>query len=232
MGDTRVDPRTCEFHMDARADMLLEFMSAMGHERFSIVCHDQGGAATQILATRHPERVTCLVLTDCVCYDNWPVPVIAAYQQILRIPFLLDIMSATGFHQWLETSTPFSAFRRGVYRRDALTEGAIREYLRPARENRQRRESAKRFLMAGSPRFTMQVVEGLQQFDKPTMVLWAADDAFISPSWGVKLFGEIPGAERFELSPFCGHFWPEERPEEGATLIAEFLREHTAVAQA
>ena len=153
---------------------------------------------------------------------------IAFYQKMARIPLLFDALSLTGFHQWLETKTPLSAFRKGVYQRDRLSDGAIREYLRPGREDRKCRESFKRFLQAGSPRCTMQVVEGLRQFQKPTLVLWAADDVFISPSWGKKLFEEIPGARRFELIPFCGHFWQEERPEAFAPLIGEFLGEHAA----
>jgi len=66
-------------------------------------------------------------------------------------------------------------------------------------------------------------VEGLRKFDRPTLILWAADDYYISPSWGRKLLDDIPGAQRMELIPFCGHFWQEEKPAEFSSLMGEFL---------
>ena len=232
LGDTDVDPASSQFHMDAQSEMLLEFMATLGHERFSVVCHDQGGAAVQILAARRPESITSLVITNCVCYDNWPVPVIARLQALARVPLLMDLAARTGFFDWQETRAPWSAFRHGVYRSDSLSDEAIREYLRPMRTGPTERERFRRFLLAGSPRYSMQAVAGLKEFRKPTMVIWAADDPYLSPSWGKKLFEDIPGAGRFEIIPFCGHFWQEERPSEFASLIGEFLSEQGKPADA
>ena len=63
----------------------------------------------------------------------------------------------------------------------------------------------------------------LKKFDKPTMVIWAADDYYISPSWGKRLAEDIPGTKEFHLVPFCGHFWQEEKPAEFSSKIAVFL---------
>ena len=109
LGDTEVDPESGHFHMDAQAEMLLEFMTALGHERFGVVCHDQGGAAVQIIAARRPENLTCLVITNCVCYDNWPVPVIARLQALARVPLLMDALRRTGYFEgqsWKARSGP------------------------------------------------------------------------------------------------------------------------------
>ena len=40
------------------------------------------------------------------------------------------------------------------------------------------------------------------------------------------LFDEIPGACQFELIPFCGHFWQEEKPEEFTFIIRGFLADN------
>jgi len=225
LGDSEVDPDSDRFHMEAQAEMLLEFMEALGHERFSLVCHDQGGAAAQLVVACQPQRVDAFVVTDCVCYDNWPVPVIAAYQRFARIPMLLDLAGGSGLIQWIESRTPLSAFKYGVYERDRLTAEAIREYLRPLLDAHAR-ERFKRFLLAGNARYSLQAVPGLKQFDKPTLILWAAEDRYLSPSWGRRLYEDIPGAESFELIPSCGHFWQEERPAEFASRIGEFLTDH------
>ncbi len=223
LGDTRVDPETAEFDMEAQAEMLASFMSALGHEEFVVVCHDQGGAAAQILAARVPQRIRCMVFTDCVCYDNWPVPAIMQLQAISRVPLLPDLLNRSGAMAWLETKTRFSNFRKGVHNPSRLSDETIHEYLRPLQENRKRREAFRAFLLAGHPRYTLAAVSGLKAFHKPTMVIWAADDVYLSPSWGLRLMEDIPGAERFELVSFCGHFWQEERPAEFAGKIGAFL---------
>jgi len=225
LGDTEV-PVTGKFHMDAQAEMLVEFMETLGHKEFALVCHDQGGAAAQIIAARMPDRITCFVITNCVCYDNWPVPVIKALQRASRRKLMSELLARSGLSEWIETSTRLSNFRRGVYDRDKLTNESIREYLRPMRESREGRLRFREFLLAGDPRYTQLAVDGLKRFDKPTIIIWGADDHYLSPSWGRKLLEDIPGAERMELVPFCGHFWQEERPAEFASIMGEFLAEN------
>jgi len=226
LGDTDVDPDATPMDMEAQAEMLEEFMLGMGHETFGVVCHDQGGAAAQILAARRPGRIRCLVITNCVAYGNWPVPEVARLQQLFRIPVLPRLLIRSGAFLARELRTPLSAFRRGVYRPEAMSDEAIREYLRPLHGKPAERRRFVRFLMAGTARTTLGAVEGLRRFDRPTAVLWAAEDRYISPSWGKKLFEEIPGACQFELIGFCGHFWQEERPAEFAGHIGRFLAAH------
>jgi len=230
LGDTDVDPARAEFHMDAQAEMLMELMEKLGHDRYAIVCHDQGGAAAQIIAARQPQRITCFVLTDCVCYDNWPVPAIERLQRLSRWRPLSELFSASGVGLWLETRTRLSAFRKGVYEKSKLTDETIREYLRPL-STKAGRARFRAFLLAGDPRYTQLAVDGLREFDKPTLVVWAADDRYLSPSWGQMLLEDIPGATELRLVPFCGHFWQEERPAEFASVIGEFLSKHLALEQ-
>ena len=59
----------------------------------------------------------------------------------------------------------------------------------------------------------------------------AADDYYISPSWGRRLQEDIPGARTMALVPFCGHFWQEERPAEFASIIGDFLAEQLLAAR-
>lgn len=192
LGDTDVDPETTPFHMDAQASMLEEFMTGLGHETFYLVCHDQGGAAAQILSTRRPERVLGLVITNAVCYDNWPVPVIAKLQTLFKLPLLPDLLVKRKFFHFVETRTGFSSFRRGVFHPERFSSEAINEYLRPLIAGEKELTRYKKFLMAGHPRYTMGVVDELKKFKRPTLIVWAADDHYISPSWGRKLFERYP----------------------------------------
>ncbi len=231
LGDSRCTSDPGRYDMASQAEMLVEFMQAQGHARFSLVAHDQGGAAGQVIASFFPERLVSLVLTDCVCYDNWPVPVISRYQSAARLPGLIELAGRTGFIEWWETRIRHSAFRKGVFHPERLDDEAILEYLRPLRASSEAREGFISFLKAGHCRYTVQSVEGLKRFQAPTLILWAADDAYISPSWGRKLFEDIPGAKRFELVPFCGHYWQEERPAEFSSHMISFLAEHATKLQ-
>jgi len=223
LGDTEVDPSRAEYDMESQAEMLAELMTGLGHERFAVVAHDQGGAAAQILAARIPERLTALVLTDCVAYDNWPVPAIRRLQSISRLRPVSALLGRTGVAELVEIRTGLSAFRRGVHDPERMPAESIREYLRPLRESAAARERFRRFVLAGNPRYTQRVADALGRLRVPTLVLWAAEDRYLSPSWGKRLAEEIPGCEGFELVPFCGHFWQEERPAEYASHIGRFL---------
>jgi pimeloyl-ACP methyl ester carboxylesterase len=228
LGDTEVDADSDIFHMNAQSEMLIEFMATLGHKTFSVICHDQGGAAVQIIAARHPEKITCLVITDCVCYDNWPVPIIKKLQsQSRKMPNLMNILTIIGFVRWRETKTRFSNFRQGVYNPKQVSNEAICEYIRPMTSSSVGRKRFNKFLLAGSPHYTTQILPGLKKFNKPTIIIWAADDKLISPSWGKKLSDDIPGVCQFELISFCGHFWQEEKPSEFTSIISDFLKKHS-----
>ena len=230
LGDTRCDPHGDCYGMDAQARMLADFMDAKGCPRFGLICHDQGGAAAQLLATTHPERIRCFVLTNCVCYDNWPVPAVAWLQALMRLPLLPSALIRARVFHLREQRSPWSAFRRGVHDPSHLSNAMIAEYLRPLLASRTSRRRFMRFILAGDPRHSLRAAEGLRHFEAPALVLWAADDRYISPSWGLRLHEDIPGSQGFELIPFCGHFWQEERPEAFLAHMRPFLRHHATKA--
>lgn len=225
LGDTEVDPDTTDFAMPAQARALEDFLDALEIDRAHVVAHDQGGAAAQILVTSRPSRVERLVLSDVVCFDNWPVPVIARLQRLARLPWVADTMARTGAMELIEKTTRLSAFRRGVSDPTLLPDEAIAEYLRPLRASAASRKRFLAFLLAGRARYTMAVVPALRALTIPTLILWAAEDRYIPPEWGRRLYETIGGAARFEIIGDCGHFWPEERPEAFADKIGAFLSE-------
>ena len=228
LGDTDIDPATTDVSMPAQAAMLDAFLDACGIASAHVVAHDQGGAAVQILTTRYPRRVDRLVLTDCVCYDNWPVPAIRQMMAFARVPILSDAVLRSGMMEWIESSTPFSKFRRGVSRGSRLSKESIGEYLRPLRGTPSERARFRKFLLAGDACHTIAVAPLLRSVHCPTLVIWGADDVYIPPRWGRRLFEDIPGAVRFELIARAGHFWQEERPSAFAEHIASFLKEERA----
>src|SRR5712691_5119248 len=60
-------------------------------------------------------------------------------------------------------------------------------------------------------------------FDHPTLIVWGQDDPHFGPEWGRRLLADIPGAVGLELLPDTGHLLMEERPDELARLLLDFL---------
>src|SRR5262249_51752046 len=70
-GDTEIAAGQ-DVSVSANADMLKEFLDALGIDNVDLVGNDSGGGIAQIFAAKHPERVRTLTLTDCDAHDNWP----------------------------------------------------------------------------------------------------------------------------------------------------------------
>jgi len=66
-------------------------------------------------------------------------------------------------------------------------------------------------LRAADKRDTVRAAEGLRGFDKPALVVWAADDRFFPREHGRRLAELLPQG-RFELVERSRTFIPEDNP--------------------
>ncbi len=220
LGDTET-PLDHPYDMEAQANKLLELVDFLGFETITLVCHDQGGAAAQWLAVNHPDRIKRFIITNCVCYDNWPVPIVALFMRLLRVPPLALLGSYVNMTSiWGKSPV---GMRLGVYDPTLLTDDAIDEYLKFNSMGRSKFEQFRRFALAGDCKYTLKAAERFHTLDCPTMVVWAGNDRWLNVSWGRQLYDDIPGAKRFEVIPFAGHFFQEEKPEICARYIREFM---------
>jgi pimeloyl-ACP methyl ester carboxylesterase len=62
----------------------------------------------------------------------------------------------------------------------------------------------------------------LHRIDRPTLLLWGAEDGIVTPAYGEGWRAEIPGA-RLELIPEAGHFPHWEQPEIFVDKLAAFV---------
>ncbi len=219
LGDTRVSPYE-DFTIPMQAELLLEWLDVLGLDRVAVVGHEQGGAVAQQLVANHPERVSHLCLVDSVAYDSWPVPLVTRAMRLARTPGLDVVGYALDVPRRVAHAR--IGFARAVYDRSILTGDVIDEYVRPL-TTVEGRERARRFLLAGDARYTLECVPGLRAYPGPAAVVWGADDVFLSPSWGLRLVEDLPGAGELDLLPFCGHLVPEERPAQLAAVIRRLL---------
>lgn len=209
LGDTVVSPYE-DFGAPMQADLLLDWLDARGRERVVLVGHEQGGAVAQQVVANHPERVAGLVLVASVAYDSWPSPAAEQAMKLARTPgvdvlaYALDLPRRIG-------GNAVVGFGRAVHDPASLDPDIVDEYLRPLL-TAEGRERARRFLLAGDHRVTLECVPGLRAYEGPAAVVAGADDAFVSPSWGARLVDDLQGVDALTLVPFCGHLVPEEAP--------------------
>ena len=224
LGDTET-PEGADWSLPAQEAMVLGFLDALGLERVSVVGHDHGGAVAQMLAARHPERIERLVLCNVEAYDNWPSADERPFVTITQLPGIgAVVMRAYGTRPVLRLVLGLG---KAVRNRRVLDDQLIDGYLRANLGDAHRRAKTARFLAGqvdpANNAWTGRIVDGLRHFDRPTLMLWGADDPHFGPRWAERLAADIPGAVGIELLADTGHLLMEERPQEVAQHILDFL---------
>ena len=109
-------PDRSRLHAAGIADALADVLAAVGLGPAVVVGNDNGGAMSQVLAARHPDRLAGLVLAGCEVLEHFPprafAPFVAGarwpatltgFARLLRVPALLaepgrlNILTARGF---------------------------------------------------------------------------------------------------------------------------------------
>ena len=205
------------------ARIIADFMDATDLDRVTLIGNDTGGAICQLVATRHPDRLARLVLTDCDAYENFLPPMFRPLQVIARIPGaiwpvaqslrLTPLRHAPNAFGWLSKHGP-----------DA---DVTRAWLEPSLRSRDVRRDVAKVLRGVSNRYTIEAAEKLSRFDRPTLIAWAPEDRFFKFSYAERLAAAIPGAklERIEDS---WTYVSEDQPDRLAELVRSFVRETAA----
>ena len=100
------------------AATIASFLEALDLEDVTIVGNDSGGAMSQVLVTRHPERIGRLVLTNCDTHENFPPGAVqgaAAARQAAgrhgdaRAPFRIGALAARRLQAVRQEADPAGA---------------------------------------------------------------------------------------------------------------------------
>ena len=202
----------------ALADLIADTIETIGLDEVTLVGNDTGGALSQLVATRRPERLARLVLTSCDAFDNFPPKVMQPAMPLLRRRLAFDAVIAP---LWLapirhRVMTLIRGTKRPVDPQVSDT------YSLPGLRDRAVRGDAHRLLVGLDKRYTLEAAERLRQFNRPALLAWSREDRFFPPSHAERLAELIPDA-RVELIDDTYTFSPEDQPERLAELIREFV---------
>src|SRR4051812_32016443 len=196
------------------ADILSGFLDALGLRDVTLVANDTGGAITQAFIGRRPSRVARLVLTSCDAFDRYPPPAVAYLKPTARVPGGLWALGQV---------VRFKAVQRlpiayGWATSRPVEPRIMESYTRPVRVNPGVRADLARVLKQARKSDMQAASRGVTAFDKPALVVWAADDRFFPVEHGRALADLMPHAE-FELVESSRTFIAEDQPDELVRLV-------------
>ncbi len=224
LGDTETT-HDADWALPAQTASVIELLDHLGLAQVHVVGHDHGGAVAQLLAAEHPTRVDRLVLINAEAFDNWPSADERPFIRATQLPFL----GRAVLWAWSFPAMARLALLAGsaVHDKSALSSDFVNGFVNANLQAASRRRKTRRFLAGQldqrNRRCTIDVLEKLRHFTRPTMIVWGEADPHFGPEWGRRLYEEIPGAVRLELLADTGHLVMEEQPERLLQLLRDFL---------
>lgn len=197
------------------AAIIDSFLEALGLEDVTIVGNDSGGAMSQVLATRHPQRIGRLVLTNCDTHENFPPGIFKTMPPLAKLPGGMALLAA-----------PFRipALARAAFRpfsKNPIPAELVASWMAPGLHDPDVKRDVKKVTVGMNKRYTQEAAEKLQGTELPILLTWAPGDKLFPMKYPQRLAAET-GARLVEI-PDARTFVPLDQPARLADEIASFL---------
>ena len=208
-----------DLSLDGHGRIVAEFLERLDLRDVTLVQNDHGAAL--VLAGQRPERVARLVLVSCEAFDNYPPGLPGkALALAARLPGGLNALARP---------MRLRALRRlplalGWMAKRPTPHEVTDAWLRPLLTQREIRRDLTKYLRAVDKRDMLEATEHLRSFDRPALVIWAAEDRVMPPEHGRRLAALLPNARFIEI-PDSYTLIPEDQPAELARAIRQFVRD-------
>ena len=194
-----------------------DFLTALDLDDVTIVGNDSGGAMSQVLVTRHPERIGRLVLTNCDTLENFPPGPFKLMPPLAKLPGMMSVIAA-----------PFriGAIARAAFRpftRDPLPPELIASWMEPGLHDREVKRDVKKVTIGMNKRYTLEAAEKLRSSELPILLTWAPRDRVFPLKQAERFAAQVPNARIVQI-PDSRTFVPIDQPERLAEEIATFVQ--------
>lgn len=199
------------------ASLIHSFLEQLDLEDVTIVGNDSGGAMSQVLATRHPERIGRLVLTNCDTHENFPPGIFKAMPPLAGVPGLLKAILAP-FRVASVAQAGYKPFAKTPFPPEL-----IESWVAPGVKGKAPGvwRDLKKVAAGMNKRYTLEAAEKLRSSDLPLLLTWAPGDKYFPLKYAQRLAGEVPNARIVEI-PDSKTFVPLDQPQRLADEIAAF----------
>ena len=199
-----------------------ELLERLDLRDVTLVQNDHGAALA--LAGERPERVARLVLSSCEAFDNYPPGLPGkAVGLACRIPGGLNAAMQPMRLRALRRS-PMAL---GLMSKRPIPHEVTDDWLHPILTQRAIRRDLVKYAGPARKRDMVEVTEGLRAFDRPALVVWAAEDRVMPVEHGRRLADLLPDARLVEIAD-SRTLIPLDQPAALARAVREFIREKAA----
>lgn len=201
------------------ARLVAEFLEALDLLDVTLVMNDWGGAQS-LVADGRDQRIGKLVITSCEAFDNYPpgLPGSNLYASA-KMPGGLNLA--------------FALLKLKPMRRLPMTWGrmckrpvphaVMDEWFRPLWTSPEIRRDLRKYVLGVPPKpELLRWTERLRDFDRPALVVWAAEDKVMPPEHGRRLAELLPQGQLVEVADSYTLI-PEDQPEVLTAHIKAFL---------
>jgi pimeloyl-ACP methyl ester carboxylesterase len=199
------------------AAIVASLLEALGLEDVTIVGNDSGGAISQVLVTRHPERIGRLVLTNCDTHENFPPGIFKAMPPLAKLPGGIELLSAP----FRIGSVGRRAFR--PFAQTRIPDQLVADWLAPAVSDRAIMRDLRKVTIGLDKRYTLEAAAKLRGSQLPILLAWAPGDKYFPISYAERLATEA-GNARIVTIPDAKTFVPLDQPQRLAAEIAQFAQ--------
>jgi pimeloyl-ACP methyl ester carboxylesterase len=201
------------------AQLIADFIAALDLNDVTLVGNDTGGALCQLVITRHPARISGLVLTNCDAFEAFFPAVFGLFSagpryfgqafadtlaRLLRFRIAQRLLLATVARRSFSTAELDAVFT------PFLTDPAIRR-------------DVTLFLARVTNRLTLDAARQFAGFTHPVLLVWAKNDLLFTRSLARRLAAAFPNA-RLEFVSRSRAFVPEDQPALLAEQITAFVQ--------
>jgi pimeloyl-ACP methyl ester carboxylesterase len=198
------------------AATIASFLEQLDLEDVTIVGNDSGGAMSQVLVTRHPERIGRMLLTNCDTHENFPPGPFKAMPPIAKLPGGMRALSAP-FRIGALSRAAFKPFsKRG------LPAELVRSWMEPGLNDPDVMRDLRKVTIGMHKRYTLEAAERLGGSQLPILLAWAPGDRFFPIRYAERLAGEAGNARLVEIEG-AATFVPFDQPQRVAEQIATFI---------
>lgn len=212
-------PARADHSLAGAAELIATWIGVIVGGPVWVVGHDLGGAVAQILASRHPTRLSRLTLGDTVIEDSWPVASVARLQKLTRLGIIPRFVATPLFPRgWLRAE-----LAKGFADPKRLTQDLVdRVFFDTKLTDADGRRAFARHLKALDNQQTVSISGSLRRLTFPVQLIWAAEDRFQSyDDVGERLAARLPDPH-VTIVPNSGHFLPAERPADWAAAMLDW----------
>jgi len=206
----------------AMAQDQVELMEQLGFPRFFLAGHDRGGRVGHRMALDHPQRVSKLAVLDIV-------PTKKMFESV-------DAYLSTVYYHWFFLIQPFDLpermigadperFLQAFFARlgtSALAPEAVAEYVRAFRDPAVIHASCEDYRASASIDLAHDEADIGSKVTCPLLVLWGAKGR-IAQAFDVLATWRERAADVRGRALDCGHYLPEEAPEETLQELLDFF---------